>query len=57
MAIGGAGYSAGALCYAFKRPRLWPRTFGYHELFHALVVVAAAAHFAAVVEAMKVVGR
>lgn len=57
MAIGGVAYSAGALCYAFQRPRLWPRVFGYHELFHALVVLAAAAHFAAVVEAMKVVGR
>jgi len=38
----GAGvlYSVGALVYARKRPDPWPATFGYHEVFHALVVVA-----------------
>jgi predicted membrane channel-forming protein YqfA (hemolysin III family) len=25
-----------------------PRVFGYHEVFHVLVIAAAAAHFAAV---------
>jgi hemolysin III len=38
----GAGvlYSVGALVYARKRPDPWPATFGYHEIFHALVIVA-----------------
>jgi hemolysin III len=48
LAIGGVLYSAGALVYALRRPNLWPRTFGFHEVFHALVVLAAAAQFTAI---------
>ncbi|MFN2463869.1 MAG: hemolysin III family protein [Candidatus Dormibacteria bacterium] len=33
-------YTAGALCYAFKRPDPWRRVFGYHEVFHLLVIGA-----------------
>lgn len=44
-AIGGALYTLGALGYAFNRPRLWPRVFGYHELFHLAVIVASAVFF------------
>jgi hemolysin III len=33
-------YSLGAVVYALKRPDPWPRTFGYHEVFHMLVIVA-----------------
>lgn len=36
----GALYSVGALVYARKRPDPWPTVFGYHEIFHALVIVA-----------------
>jgi hemolysin III len=43
--LGGVLYSTGALAYAFKRPRLWPRTFGYHEVFHLLVLGASASFF------------
>ncbi|HEX6538309.1 MAG TPA: hemolysin III family protein [Candidatus Dormibacteraeota bacterium] len=39
-------YSLGALAYAFQRPRLWPRVFGYHEVFHLLVIAATASFFA-----------
>jgi hemolysin III len=45
---GGVAYTAGAVAYASGRPRLAPRVFGYHELFHACTVVAAGLHFAAV---------
>jgi hemolysin III len=45
LLIGGAVYTLGAVFYALKRPRLWPETFGYHELFHAFTVIAAALHF------------
>jgi hemolysin III len=45
---GGLLYTAGAVIYATKRPDPSPEVFGYHEIFHALVVAAAAAHFAVV---------
>ena len=45
LATGGALYCAGAVVYALKRPRLWPRVFGYHEVFHVLVIAATAIYF------------
>jgi hemolysin III len=45
---GGAVYTLGAGVYALRRPDPAPAVFGYHEVFHVLVVVAAAAHYAAV---------
>ena len=47
LATGGVLYTVGALVYAAKRPNPWPQTFGFHEVFHAFVIAAAAAHFAA----------
>jgi hemolysin III len=49
MALGGLQYSLGAAAYAFKRPRLWPRVFGYHELFHLAVITASVTFYAVVV--------
>ena len=46
MMAGGVLYSAGAVVYARKRPDPWPKVFGFHEVFHACVVVAAAFHLA-----------
>jgi hemolysin III len=46
--LGGVLYTAGAVIYAIRKPNPVPGVFGYHEVFHALVVAAAAAHFAAV---------
>jgi hemolysin III len=48
VAAGGLLYTAGAVVYATQRPDPNPRVFGYHEVFHALVIAAAAAHFSAV---------
>jgi hemolysin III len=45
---GGLCYTAGAIIYALRRPDPWPRTFGYHEVFHALTLVAVVLHFGAV---------
>jgi hemolysin III len=45
LGIGGFLYSAGAVIYARRRPDPAPLIFGYHELFHALVVLAAACHY------------
>ena len=48
VAAGGLLYTLGALAYALRRPDPAPAVFGYHEVFHALVVAAAAAHYAVV---------
>jgi hemolysin III len=48
VAAGGLLYSVGAGIYAFKRPNPVPKVFGYHEVFHALVILAAALHYAVV---------
>ncbi len=47
LAAGGILYSTGAVVYAAKRPNPWPRIFGFHEIFHALVIAAAVTHFVA----------
>jgi hemolysin III len=48
LAAGGLLYSAGAVVYALRRPDPRPKVFGYHEIFHVLVIAAAAAHYAAI---------
>jgi hemolysin III len=48
VALGGVLYSVGAVIYASKRPDPVPTVFGYHELFHLLVIVAAALQYAVV---------
>jgi len=48
VAVGGLLYTAGAVVYATQRPNPNPRVFGYHEVFHLFVILAAAAHFAAI---------
>ena len=45
--VGGALYSAGAVTYAATWPNPLPATFGFHEVFHLLVIAAAATQFAA----------
>jgi hemolysin III len=47
MGVGGLLYTAGAVVYALGRPNPWPRTFGFHEIFHVFVILAAVAHFVA----------
>jgi len=49
FAAGGVLYSAGAIVYARQRPNPWPRTFGFHEVFHVLVIAAAVAHYIAMI--------
>ncbi len=48
IAAGGVAYTLGAVAYAMKRPDPFPRVFGYHEIFHALTIVAAILHFVVV---------
>jgi len=53
LAGGGLLYSIGAVIYATRRPDPFPRVFGYHEVFHALVVAAAGLHFAVAAGAVR----
>ena len=48
LLVGGLLYSLGAAAYATKKPNPWPRTFGFHEVFHSLVIAAAIVHFVAI---------
>jgi hemolysin III len=48
LLVGGILYSLGAAAYATKRPNPWPRTYGFHEVFHTLVIAAAVVHFVAI---------
>jgi hemolysin III len=45
LILGAVLYTAGAVVYARKRPDPAPATFGYHEVFHALVIAAVACHY------------
>jgi hemolysin III len=49
IALGGIQYSLGAAAYAFRKPRLWPRVFGYHEVFHLAVITASITFYVIVV--------
>jgi hemolysin III len=50
--LGGALYTVGAIIYARRSPDPRPAVFGYHEIFHALVVAAAYLHYGAVAVAV-----
>ena len=47
MAIGGVLYTVGMVLKVTRWPRLWPRVFSAHEVFHVLVVAASAVHWTA----------
>jgi hemolysin III len=49
VVAGGLLYTAGAVVYALGRPNPVPAVFGYHEVFHALVIAAAALQYAVIV--------
>jgi hemolysin III len=48
LATGGVLYTLGAVVYARGRPDPRPLVFGYHEIFHAFVIAAAAAHYSVI---------
>ena len=45
MVAGGLLYTAGAIVFASRRPDPRPSSFGYHEIWHAFMVAAAACHY------------
>lgn len=55
LVAAGVIYSLGAVVYALKRPDPFPRVFGYHEIFHALVIVASTCLFAHVALVLRAV--
>jgi hemolysin III len=48
LGVGGLVYTAGAIIYTRRRPNPLPGVFGYHELFHALTLVAVACQYVAI---------
>jgi hemolysin III len=48
LGLGGLLYTAGAVVYASEKPNPAPAVFGYHEVFHVLVIAAAALHYAVI---------
>lgn len=48
VATGGLLYTVGALVYALRRPDPAPTIFGFHEIFHALVIAAAGLQYAVI---------
>jgi hemolysin III len=52
ICVGGVLYITGAVFYALKKPNFSYEHFGFHELFHALTVLAFGAHFAAILIAV-----
>jgi len=54
--VGGFFYTVGAAVYALRRPDPFPRVFGFHEIFHLLVIAAAVCHFVVVELAIRTLG-
>ncbi len=52
LVAGGAAYTIGAVLVALRRPDVWPEVFGYHEVWHVLVLVAVACHWHLVVDVL-----
>ena len=48
LIAGGLLYSVGAIVYARRKPDPLPAVFGYHEVFHALTIAAAACQYVAI---------
>ena len=48
LACGGVLYTIGGVTYALRRPNPFPRVFGYHEVFHVLVIGGSVLHYSVV---------
>ena len=48
LLAGGLLYTVGAVVYARRRPNPVPHVFGYHEVFHALTIVAVSCQYVAI---------
>lgn len=50
---GGLAYSLGAVLYAIKKPNPFPGVFGFHEIFHLLIIIGAVMHYLVILEAIR----
>jgi len=55
VVVGGLFYTVGGVVYGAHRPDPWPAVFGYHEVFHTLVICGALAHYLAVLAIVRAV--
>jgi hemolysin III len=46
LVMGGAAYTVGAIIYSRERPNPFPGLLGHHEIWHVLVLIGSACHFA-----------
>ncbi len=53
VVAGGLAYTVGFPILMLRRPDPWPRTFGYHEIWHTFTIVAAVLHFAAITAVVR----
>ena len=52
LVFGAILYALGAGVYARRRPDPWPAVFGYHELFHLMVIAAASVHYGVILDVL-----
>ena len=48
LLLGGVLYTLGGVVYAVGKPSPYPRVFGYHEVFHVLVIAGSILHYSLV---------
>jgi len=48
LMAGGAWFTVGAFVYLSRRPDPWPALFGFHEVFHVMIILGCACHFVAI---------
>jgi hemolysin III len=48
LVIGGVVFTVGAAIYLFRWPDPWPTVFGYHEVFHVVIILGCSCHFVAI---------
>jgi len=53
MIAGGVVYTAGTVVLASRRPDPFPRTFGYHEVWHTMVIAASACHYLLILSLLR----
>ncbi|MGH9156694.1 MAG: hemolysin III family protein, partial [Acidimicrobiales bacterium] len=53
LLAGGLAYTLGAIVLGTKWPDPNPKVFGYHEVWHALVIVACACHYATIYSVIR----
>jgi len=56
LVAGGLAYTAGSVVLGLNRPDPFPRVFGYHEVWHVLVIVACACHYVIIYSVVRTAG-